>query len=446
MENQTAENYVAVTKPKIDSTVHLDKATRELCHELEYFVVFSSVSCGRGNAGQSNYGLANSAMERICELRQKDGLPGLAIQWGAIGDVGVVQDHMGGNETVVGGTLPQRILSCLNAMETFLQQSQPTVASMVLADKSGGKKDGSGKKTSLVEAVGHILGMKDVSNVNASANLAELGMDSLMGVEVKQTLERDHDLVLSMQEIRQLSLAKLKEIDEGEDAKSERSRSRSNSTKSVDDSVEIVDSEQIQLNLKELMPKECLVHLNAGQKLTKSKENIFVVHPIEGVTYALQDLAKKVDYSVYGLQCVQEADLESVSSLAKYYVKVSLNFKVIEFSFRMVESDLQIHCFNVQEIRKVQPKGPYNIAGYSFGGTIALEMALQLEKEDKKLVKNLIFLDGSHKYVSSQTDKYKSNKHITVIGAENEADGMCTFLMQFVSFEYLRVSHHKPMR
>jgi hypothetical protein len=68
-------------------------------------------------------------------------------------------------------------------------------------------------------------------------------------------------------------------------------------------------------------------------------------------------------------------------------------------------------------------------------------MGLQLEKEDKKLVKNLLFLDGSHKYVSSQTDKYKSNKQITVIGAENEADGMCTFLMQFVSFEYLRVSN-----
>lgn len=50
-------------------------------------MVFSSVSCGRGNAGQSNYGMSNSVMERICEKRRSDGLPGLAIQWGAIGDV-----------------------------------------------------------------------------------------------------------------------------------------------------------------------------------------------------------------------------------------------------------------------------------------------------------------------------------------------------------------------
>jgi len=116
--------------------------------------------------------------------------------------------------------------------------------------------------------------------------------------------------------------------------------------------------------------------------------------------------------TVYGLQCVQDADLESVHSLAKYYLK---------------------------QIRKVQPTGPYNIAGYSFGCTIALEMALLLENEDKKLVKTLLFLDGSHKYVSVQTAKYKDTKHVTVLDSDSEADAMCTFLMQFVSFEYIRV-------
>jgi fatty acid synthase len=54
---------------------------------FRYFVIFSSVSCGRGNAGQTNYGMANSIMERICERRKRDGFPALAIQWGTIGDV-----------------------------------------------------------------------------------------------------------------------------------------------------------------------------------------------------------------------------------------------------------------------------------------------------------------------------------------------------------------------
>lgn len=58
-------------------TINLDQGTREFCKEsCDWFVVFSSVSCGRGNAGQSNYGFANSVMERICEGRRKDGLQG----------------------------------------------------------------------------------------------------------------------------------------------------------------------------------------------------------------------------------------------------------------------------------------------------------------------------------------------------------------------------------
>jgi fatty acid synthase len=32
------------------------------------------LTAGRGNGGQSNYGFANSAMERICERRRADGL------------------------------------------------------------------------------------------------------------------------------------------------------------------------------------------------------------------------------------------------------------------------------------------------------------------------------------------------------------------------------------
>ena len=80
MENQTVETFSVVSSPKVDATIHLDKISRVFAKKLEYFVVFSSMSCGRGNAGQGNYGLANSVTERICEMRVGDGLPGLAIQ------------------------------------------------------------------------------------------------------------------------------------------------------------------------------------------------------------------------------------------------------------------------------------------------------------------------------------------------------------------------------
>lgn len=55
-------------------------------------------------------------------------------------------------------------------------------------------------------------GIRDLAGVNLDSSLADLGLDSLMGVEVRQTLEREHDLVLSMREVRQLTLRKLQEL------------------------------------------------------------------------------------------------------------------------------------------------------------------------------------------------------------------------------------------
>lgn len=51
--------------------------------------------------------------------------------------------------------------------------------------------------------------------MNAQSTLADLGMDSLMGAEIRQTLERNYDLVLSAQEIRTLTFARLSELSSG---------------------------------------------------------------------------------------------------------------------------------------------------------------------------------------------------------------------------------------
>ena len=80
--------------------------------------------------------MANSVMERVCERRTEEGLPGLAIQWGAIGDVGLVADMQEDNkELVIGGTLQQKISSCLVELEKFLLQNQPIVSSMIVSEK-----------------------------------------------------------------------------------------------------------------------------------------------------------------------------------------------------------------------------------------------------------------------------------------------------------------------
>lgn len=94
-ENQNIQNFKDAAEAKYYGTINIDQATRLNCIDtLRWFVVFSSITSGRGNAGQTNYGWSNSAMERVVETRREDGYPGIAIQWGAIGDVGVILENV----------------------------------------------------------------------------------------------------------------------------------------------------------------------------------------------------------------------------------------------------------------------------------------------------------------------------------------------------------------
>lgn len=207
-ENQTKEKFAESFAPKAIATKHLDELSRAYCPKLEHFVVFSSVSCGRGNAGQSNYGMANSIMERIIEDRVAHGYPGKSIQWGAVGEVGLVADMAEDKiDMEIGGTLQQRISSCLQELDTLLSVDDPLVSSMVVAEKRAGR---SGNE-SIIETVMNIMSIRDLKSVSLGTTLSEMGMDSLMAVEIKQTLERDFELFLTPQDLRALTFQKLQE-------------------------------------------------------------------------------------------------------------------------------------------------------------------------------------------------------------------------------------------
>lgn len=389
MENQTTENFKQCAEPKVDGTLNLDKACREMCESsLHWFVVFSSVSCGRGNAGQANYGFANSLMERVCEQRRHDGLSGLAIQWGAIGDVGLILESMGDNDTVIGGTLPQRMSSCLAVLDTFLNQDHPVMSSFVKAEKevrSGGE---GGDKPDLVQSIANILGVQDVNSVGADTSLGDLGLDSLMGVEVKQTLERDYEIVMAMKDIRALTINKLREV----------AGNAGGETTNTDTAIQRFD-------LTQLMPTTDLIKMNN----VEGKKNLFVVHPIEGVVSSLKTLAAELDWAVHGLQMTTSAPTTSVSDVATFYL---------------------------QQIRSVQPEGPIHLAGYSFGAVIAFELALQLEAASS--LGSLSMLDGSHSYVAAYTGSYREKIQGDESRAETEA--MCAFLSQFMPISYTQLS------
>nr|AAC50259.1 encodes region of fatty acid synthase activity; FAS; multifunctional protein [Homo sapiens] len=404
LENQTPEFFQDVCKPKYSGTLNLDRVTREACPELDYFVVFSSVSCGRGNAGQSNYGFANSAMERICEKRRHEGLPGLAVQWGAIGTVGILVETMSTNDTIVSGTLPTRIgVLGLEVLDLFLNQPHMVLSSFVLAEKAAAYRDRDSQRD-LVEAVAHILGIRDLAAVNLGGSLADLGLDSLMSAPVRQTLERELNLVLSVREVRQLTLRKLQELSSKADEASELACP----TPKEDG----LAQQQTQLNLRSLLVKPegpTLMRLNSVQS---SERPLFLVHPIEATT-VFHSLGPGLSIPTYGLQCTPAAPLDSIHSLAAYY----------------------IDC-----IRQVQPEGPYRVAGYSYGACVAFEMCSQLQAQQSPApTHNSLFLfDGSPTYVLAYTQSYRA-KLTPGCKAEAETEAICFFVQQFTDMEHNRV-------
>jgi len=152
-KNQTIASFEESLKDKGWSTKRMDELSRKLCPQLRHFVMLSSIFCGRGNPGQTSYSMANSVMERICEKRRADGLPGLAIQFGAIAEIGIVAKMRSDNkEVVLSGTREQAISSCLEKLGEFLLQDEPVVASMILADKCVQNT------VNIVQAVADIIG------------------------------------------------------------------------------------------------------------------------------------------------------------------------------------------------------------------------------------------------------------------------------------------------
>lgn len=86
IRNLSAENINRVFAPKILGAKNLDLITRNL--NLDFFVLYSSATTLFGNAGQAAYVAANAWMEALATYRRNIGLPATCMLWGAIDDVG----------------------------------------------------------------------------------------------------------------------------------------------------------------------------------------------------------------------------------------------------------------------------------------------------------------------------------------------------------------------
>ncbi|XP_060082562.1 uncharacterized protein LOC132561871 [Ylistrum balloti] len=89
-ENMTMDKFKEVLQPKVLGTWNLHLVSKGLL--LDFFVMHSSTTSVFGNAGQTNYGAANSFLDSLAFYRRAKNLPGQTINWGAL-SVGMANDE-----------------------------------------------------------------------------------------------------------------------------------------------------------------------------------------------------------------------------------------------------------------------------------------------------------------------------------------------------------------
>ena len=81
------ERFSRVMAPKVAGTWNLHGLTKDL--PLDFFICFSSGASLLGDVGRGNYAAANAFMDALANYRRQLSLPGLSINWGAWSEVGM---------------------------------------------------------------------------------------------------------------------------------------------------------------------------------------------------------------------------------------------------------------------------------------------------------------------------------------------------------------------
>jgi acyl transferase domain-containing protein/acyl carrier protein len=87
LEEQTWSRFAQVMAPKVLGAWNLHRLTRS--SELDFFVLFSSVAVVIGSLGQGNYSAANAFMDGLAHHRKAKGMPALSIDWGVWAEAGM---------------------------------------------------------------------------------------------------------------------------------------------------------------------------------------------------------------------------------------------------------------------------------------------------------------------------------------------------------------------
>jgi len=230
---QSVDRFRTVSAPKAAGAWHLHALTRE--RALDCFVLFSSLSAIFGAPGQGNYAAANAFLDSLAQQRHSRGLPALAINWGAWDAVGMAADldRHDRDRLTARGLAPMAPAQALAALGQALQQDAPQMVitpvdwtvfrdgaaererpffADLLRDAASSSEPSApaaappallrqwaetppSKRRNLLlgylrEAAIAVLGLDASAPIAPRQPLSELGLDSLMAVELRNSLSK----------------------------------------------------------------------------------------------------------------------------------------------------------------------------------------------------------------------------------------------------------------
>ena len=226
LENQTWEKFEAVLWPKVLGAWHLHQSTVD--RDLDFFVLFSSIVGVMGNPGQANHAAANAFLDQLAGHRRALGLPGQAIAWGAwsgLGEAEEQRERIDRQRAALGGGwfTPQQGLkafdrlvrqdvttSVVMAMDwsvfgEAIKSRPPLFEDLLSATPEADGSDSSGdvlsrlRDTPAGERANLLMSFlqREVQSVlrlpsapAPTVGFFDLGMDSLMAVELRNRLNR----------------------------------------------------------------------------------------------------------------------------------------------------------------------------------------------------------------------------------------------------------------
>jgi acyl transferase domain-containing protein/acyl carrier protein len=231
IEQQSWEKYLRVSAPKALGAWNLHRATQRAGCALDFFVCFSSAASLLGNGGQANYAAANAFLDSLMAYRRNRGLAGLSINWGAWSEVGLAAElvrsqslkgGMGAMSPAEGVEAFGRLLRRKSGQIAVLpmdwsavlrqlgsDEPPPFLSEVIEPDRKPKKRSASaaaallaqlsaapaGERKEILVAfvqseLSVVLGMQGEQKLDPKKGFKDLGVDSLMSVEIRNRLRK----------------------------------------------------------------------------------------------------------------------------------------------------------------------------------------------------------------------------------------------------------------